>query len=153
MLRDHAHRFGDHEFFVGVYHPHGDAAVVGRNRRFATVVARSVKLHAKKPEILTYARPDYWRVLADSAGKNKSVEPTERRGKRPNAFPDLIAKHRDRLGRSTVIPFATQQITHIGTGFGYPQQPGLMIDHMVELPGSHLFSLSEIPDEARVQIA
>lgn len=153
MLHDRSHRLGDHYFFVRVHHPHGCAAGVSRNYLFSVIVAHLMQLHTKEAKLLTDARPNYWRVLADSASENKRVEPTERRRKASNAFPDLITEHRDCLGGATVMGFAAQQITYIGTGIGYSEQAGLMIDHMIELFGRHLFGLRKIPKKAWVKIA
>ena len=96
-------------------------------------VSLLVEFDAKKSQAVANPGADRGRVLADAAGEHQRVQSAQRRGEGADPFLDLVAKQRDRFGRPHVLRFTVEQVAHVGTGLRNAEQPGLEIDHLVEL--------------------
>ena len=90
-----------------------------------------------------------WGVFANASCKDERVEAAERRRKGTDPFFHLITKQRDRFSRPHVPRFTVKQVAHIGTGFGYSEQPRLEIDHLVELLAHSFFQCGPDTKPAR----
>ena len=107
----------------------------------------------KNSEPLANPGADHGSVFADASCEHQRVQSTECRRECADPFLDLVAKQRDRLGRPHVLRFMVEQVAHIGTGLRHAEQPGLEIDHLVELLCAHLFRAGQIPNESGIEIA
>ena len=111
------------------------------------------ELDSEESQPITNAGADRGRVLADAASEHQRVQSAQRRRECADPFLYLVAKQRDRFSRPQVLRFVVQQVAHVGTGFGYAEQPGLEIDHLVELLRAHFLTARQIPKQSGIKIA
>ena len=102
-----------------------------------------------------FANPgaDRGRMLSDATGEHQRVQSAQRRREGADPFLDLVAKQRHRFSRPHVLRFTVEQVTHVGTGLRHAEQPGLEIDHLVELLGAHVLGARQIPNQPGIEIA
>ncbi len=93
------------------------------------------------------------RILSDATREHQRVQSAQRRREGADPFLHLVAKKSDRFSRPHVLRLTVEQVTHVGTGFGYPEQPGMEIDHLVELLGAHFLRARQIPNQPGIEIA
>src|ERR1035441_10519933 len=92
------------------------------------------------------------RVDPNAASEYQRLQAAQRRRKRADPFFHLVTKQSDRLSRPHVLRLALQQVAHVGTGFGYPEQPGLEIDHLVELLRAHFLTARQVPNQPGIEV-
>ena len=124
-----------------------------RDHTLAWSVSLFFQFDPKKSQPVTNPGPDRGRILSDATGEHQRIQSTQRRRECANPFLDLVAKQCYRFSRSHVLLLVLQQVTHVGTGLGYAEQPGMKIDHFVELLGAHIFSACQIPNQSGIEIA
>ncbi len=148
-----ANCFGDHEFFVRPNDADCNPASRGGNHAVIHRISLFVEFDSKKPQPIANPAADRGRILSDAAREDQRIQSTQRRRECANPFLDLVAEQRDRFSRSHVLRLVLQQVAHIGTGLGYSEQPGLEIDHLIELLRAHVFRARQIPNQSGIEIA
>src|SRR5208282_4085559 len=104
-------------------------------------------------EAVAYPRPDLEGILANPTGEDQRVQATEGGSKGADPFLSLVTEQGDRLSGAHVFGFAGEQVAHIRADLGHPEQPGLVMDHFVELLAGHLQSPRQVPEQPGVQVA
>ena len=157
MLRSWAEKpadgFGDHEFFIGAYHVGWGPAGGRGNHALIRRISIFIEIDSKKSKAIADPGADRRRILSDASREDESVHSPQRRGKCADPLLYLVAEKCNSFSRARVLRFMLQQFTHVGTGFREAEQPGLKINHLVELLDTHFPGARQIPDETRIKIA
>ena len=119
---DHAR---DHPFLVRRNDAHGDPAGFCGNYSLIRQVRLFFELDDEKSQSVADPGADYGRVFSDAASKHQCIYAAECSRERADPFLDLVAKQRDRFSGTPILSFTGEQVTHVGTGLGYAEQPGL----------------------------
>ena len=84
---------GNHQVLVGLYHIGGDTTVRGADAGPMLAVGRLVEFQSEPAARASNGIPYRCRILADTGGKDDSVEAAERRGERADLASRAIVKH------------------------------------------------------------
>jgi hypothetical protein len=104
----------DHQVLVGGNHAHAASAVCRADRVFVRVVAARIERNPEMREAAAHVCSDRAGMLADTAGKDKQVEPAKRCRERTDRFSELIAEHLKRHRSVRIRRSRVEQRLHIG---------------------------------------
>ena len=94
---------------------------------------------------------DLGRVLADAGGEHERVDPAEDRGQRA----DLLRRAVDEVvhGQAGLRLAAAEQVAHVVADAGNPEQPGLLVEDVLDLLDREPELLEQIQHDAGVERA
>src|SRR5512143_1136266 len=141
----------DHQLFVRGDRPRRDTAARLAEAWTTGVVGGGVELHAEPLRVAAHPLAQARTVLADAGGEHDRVETPERRGERAQLAADPIDEEIDRGLRRRFR--ARLERAHVARDAGHAEQPGLLVDQLLDRARVHLELVHQIEHHTRIEIA
>jgi hypothetical protein len=122
----------DHQFFVRVHGPRGDAGARPADARSAGSIGLRIKFEPKPLDPGTDSGPNRSSVFTDPTGEHECLQASHGGSEGADLPTDAVHEQVEGLGRPRVG--AGEQGADIAADSRYAQQAGLVVQHVLQLP-------------------